>query len=115
MKNNNDAELEKLETWDTSQVEVGQPKKPSRVVFSVAFSRDDFNLISKYADFCGMKTSKFINEAAIEKASGQGELLFRGGSQGASWIISGDKIGTTTIASGSHADHIITSKSHTDL
>jgi hypothetical protein len=115
MKNNNDSELENLETWDTNQVEVRQPKKPSRVVFSVAFSRDDFNLISKYADFCGMKTSKFISEAAIEKAVGQGELLFRGGSQDASWIISRDKISTTTIASGPHADHTITSESHTDL
>jgi hypothetical protein len=109
MKKKKDSELEKLENWDTNQVEVIQPGKPSRVVFSVAFSRDDFNLISKYADFCGMKTSKFISEAAIEKAAGQGELLFRGGSQGASWIISGDKIGITTIASGPHTDYTKTS------
>jgi len=104
MKNKSNPNLEKLENWDTDRVEVVQPQKPSRVVFSVAFQQNDFNLISKYAEFCGMKTSKFISEAAIEKATAQGELLFKGGSQGASWIISLDKIGTTTMASGSHVD-----------
>jgi hypothetical protein len=104
MKNKKYSELEKLENWDTDKVEVKQPKKPSRVVFSVAFSRDDFNLISKYAEFCGMKTSRFINAAAIEKATGQGELLFRSGSQYVSWIISLDKIIPSTITSGSPTD-----------
>ena len=104
MKNKTHSELEKPENWDTNQVEVRKPKKPSRVVFSVAFSRDDFNLVSKYAEFCRMKTSKFISSAAIEKATGQGALLFRSGSQDASWIISEDKMVLTTEASGSHSD-----------
>jgi len=104
MKNRNKSELEKLENWDTSKIEVRQAKKSTRVVFSVAFNRDDFDLVSKYAEFCGVKTSKFISEAAIEKATGQSELFFKGGSQDASWIISEDKISTTTIASAPHAD-----------
>jgi hypothetical protein len=104
MKNKNDSELERLDTWDTDNVEVRQPQKPSRVVFSVAFKRDDFDLILKYAEFCGMKTSEFIREAAIEKALGQGELLFGSGSQHASWIIGGDKMVPTTTASGSRTD-----------
>lgn len=113
MKKKRDSELEKLENWDTDKIEVRQPKKPSRVVFSVAFSREDFELVSKYAEFCGMKTSKFISEAAIEKATGQGELLFRSGSHDASWIIGGDKIVLTTLTSGPHIDHTITPVSNT--
>jgi hypothetical protein len=104
MKKKKYSELEKLETWDTNKVEVKKPAKPARVVFSVAFKRDDFNLISKYAEFCGMKTSRFISEAAIEKATGQGKLLFRSGSQDASWIISEDKIGPSTVKSGPQTD-----------
>jgi hypothetical protein len=100
MKNKDNKELEKLENWDTDKVEVRQPTKPSRIVFSVAFQRDDFSIVSKYAEFCGMKTSKFISEAAIEKATGQGKLFFSGGSQYVLWIINEDKTALSTIASG---------------
>ena len=95
MKNKKYTNLEKLESWDTNKVEVRQPKKASRVVFSVVFSRDDFNVVSKYAEFCGMKTSKFIGGAAIEKATGRGELYFRGSTKGVDWNIGEETIGNT--------------------
>jgi hypothetical protein len=108
MKDKKNTNLKKLESWDTSKVEVRQPRKTSRVVFSVAFNLDDFELISKYAQFCGIKTSKFISGAAIEKATGQGELLFRGSTQGAHWTIGEEKIGDTA----KHQDLILTLQSY---
>jgi hypothetical protein len=94
MKDKKHANLKKLESWDINKAEVRKPQKASRVVFSVAFSRDDFELVSKYAEFCGMKTSKLISGAAIEKATGQGALLSRSSTEGAEWTIGGEEIGT---------------------
>lgn len=68
MNKKHDAELEKLDTWDVDKAEVKQPVKPSRVVFSVAFHRDEFELVSKHAALLSQKTSQFIREAAIQKA-----------------------------------------------
>jgi len=101
MKNSNNSELEKLETWDTNKVEIRQPKKPSRVVFSVAFQRDDFERISKFAELSGKKTSEFIRDAAIEKTLTQGEFarsIFGYGSIGTMW--STDQIPQITLVSG---------------
>ena len=98
----NQEELERLETWNTNQVEIRKPKKPSRVVFSVAFRRDDFDHISKYAELCGKKTSEFIRDAAIEKAFNPTEsalFLFGSGSQGTLW--STEQMPTITVVSGS--------------
>jgi len=106
MKNNNDSELEKLENWDTNQAEVRQPQKPSRVVFSVAFQRDDFDRVSKYAELSGKKTSEFIREAAIEKTMAKGELLFKSGSQETSWLIFRNEMAPLTVASGSPSEFI---------
>jgi len=96
-----DSELDKLETWDASQMEVRQPKKPSRVVFSVAFSRDDFDRISKLAELSGKKTSEFIRDAVMEKTLKQGEFvhtIFGYGSLGTMW--STDQIPPITLVSG---------------
>ncbi len=90
------SELNKLETWDTEKLSIRQPKKASRVVFSVAFSPDDFELVTKYAELCGMKTSKFISEVAIQKATGQGELSLRGISGEAKWLNGEEKPIDTT-------------------
>jgi len=77
MNKKNDADLERLDTWDIDKAEVKQPVKPSRMVFSVAFKRDDFDRISKHASLLGKKASQFIRDAAIEKALQQSEpVLF---------------------------------------
>ena len=89
MRKTYESELENPDTWDANKSEVRQPVKSTRVVFSVSFRRDDFDFVSKYAELCGKKTSEFIREATIEKASAKGELaqlMFVGGSQGMIWI-----------------------------
>lgn len=99
MRKDYESELENPDTWDTNKSEVRQPVKSQRVVFSVSFHRDDFDLVSKYAELCGKKTSEFIREAAIEKASEKGELaqiVFRGGSQGMLFIM--DQIPANTFS-----------------
>ena len=88
MKKNNYSELENPETWDMNKPIARKSKKPSRVVFSVAFHRDDFDRISKYAEQCGKRTSEFIREAAIEKSINEGErtvYILGSGSLGAIW------------------------------
>jgi len=77
MNKKHDVELERLDTWDVDKAKIKQPVKPSRVVFSVAFKRDDFEHISKHASLLGKKTSQFIRDAAIQKALQQSEpVLF---------------------------------------
>lgn len=88
MKSMHDSELENPETWDTNKPVVRKPKKPSRVVFSVAFHLDDFDRISKHAKRLGKRTSEFIREAAIEKSITEGErsvYMLGSGSLGAIW------------------------------
>lgn len=87
MNQERDRELEKPETWDFEGAEVGKPVKSSRVVVSVAFRRDDFALVTEYAERIGKKTSEFIRASAIERAGGQGAgvLVYGSGSIGTSW------------------------------
>lgn len=95
------SELERIDTWDNNKAEIIKPNKPSRVVFSVAFKRDDFDRVLKYAELCGMKTSEFIREAAIEKTLKQGEFasfVFGSGSPGTIWSI--DQMPPITVVSG---------------
>ena len=90
MEKKSDSELENIENWDTDNIKVEYGKQPSRVVFSVAFKRDDFERVSKYARQCGKKTSEFIREAALEKVLGIGKpslLSYYGSSYVASWIL----------------------------
>jgi hypothetical protein len=112
MRKKQNSELERLETWDNNKVEIRKPKKPSRVVFSVAFKRDDFDRVSKYAELCGIRTSEFIREAAIEKTLKQGEFawfMFDSGSQIASWIIDKNEMPQITAASGFQTEPTCTS------
>ncbi|MDP2744817.1 MAG: hypothetical protein Q8P00_07125 [Dehalococcoidia bacterium] len=97
-------ELEKSENWDFTQSEVKQPVKASRVVVSVAFRRDEFALVSEYAERIGKKTSEFIREAAVQKAGGQGgePLVYGSGSGGTSWWI--EQMPTTTRTSGTRLE-----------
>lgn len=77
MNKKHDVELERLDTWDVDKAEVKQPVKPSRVVFSVAFHRDEFELVSKHASLLGKKTSHFIRDAAIQRTLQESEpVLF---------------------------------------
>ncbi len=87
MSEEHERKLERTETWDFEQPEVKEPVRPSRVVVSVAFRREDFSQVSVYAERLGKRTSEFIREAAIEKATGGGAwtLEYGGGSSRAQW------------------------------
>ena len=79
-------ELENPETWDWETAEMRPPVKAGRTVVSVAFAREDFQLVAKFADRVGKRTSVFIREAALDKVKEQtGSATFHltSGSQGA--------------------------------
>ena len=88
MSKGHDSELEGQEVWDFERPEVREPIKAPRVVASVAFRRDDFERVFLYAQRIGKRTSEFIREAAIEKATGSsaGTLVYLSGSTGTLWL-----------------------------
>jgi len=107
MNKKHDADLERLDTWDVDKAEVKQPVKPSRMVFSVAFKRDDFERISKRASLLGKKTSQFIRDAAIQKTLQQSEpVLFSNVSFSldASWFADPQP---DTMASANQFEHLL--------
>jgi hypothetical protein len=66
-----DKELKELQDptlWEHSENDKRDPVKSSRAVVSVAFSRNDFELVSSAAKQRGMKTSEFIRAATLENA-----------------------------------------------
>lgn len=68
-------DLEKPDNWDFDNAIEHPPVKGRRAVVSVAFPRDDFQLVSGTAAQLGMKTSEFIRKAAVEKASASAEIM----------------------------------------
>jgi hypothetical protein len=62
-------DLESPETWAFESAVRRAGNKAARAVVSVAFPREDFELVSRVAEQQGQKTSEFIRGAAIEKAT----------------------------------------------
>ena len=60
--------LEAAEDWDLDNTEAVRRTKPIRAVVSVAFKREDFEVVAEHAEQLGMRTSEFIRKAALEKA-----------------------------------------------
>ena len=60
--------LEAPENWDLDNAEPVSRTKPIRAVVSVAFRREDFEVVVEHAEQLGMRTSEFIRKAALEKA-----------------------------------------------
>lgn len=77
-------------SWDYEHAETREPVKSPRVVVSVAFRWDDFQRVAQYAERAGKKTSEFIREAAIDRATGRGtESVWQlTSSPGAFWFTS---------------------------
>jgi hypothetical protein len=90
MNKNFEHELENPESWDYEHVETIEPVKSPRVVVSVAFRRHDFETVSDYAEHLGKKTSEFIREAALDKATGRTSKtpIYTSGNKGSLWSIS---------------------------
>lgn len=61
-------ELQNPENWDFEKADVRPGVKKSRAVVSVAFTREDFELVARAAEEFGMKVSEFIRAAALDRA-----------------------------------------------
>ena len=61
--------LQNPENWDVDQAAVRPGTKKARAVVSVAFNRYDFELVVGAAQRSQVKTSEFIREAALDRAS----------------------------------------------
>ena len=68
-------ELEAAGAWALEDATPGRRTKPARAIVSVAFTREDFDLVSESAEQAGMRTSAFIRTAALERASPVGHLI----------------------------------------
>ena len=72
MASMDEEELEELQnagSWEEDGA-IAQPAgKAPRAIVSVAFPREDFERVTAQAKLAGMKTSEFIRQAALEKAS----------------------------------------------
>ncbi len=63
----NSDDLERDDQWEFEAAEKRPGVSKARAVVSVAFARDDFELVSECAEKQGKKTSEFIREAALDK------------------------------------------------
>lgn len=54
--------------WDFENAEKREPARRPRAVVSVAFSRDDFELVEERAKGLGKRLSEFIREASLARA-----------------------------------------------
>ncbi len=92
-------ELQNPETWEDMTERTQSATRPARAVVSVAFARDDFETVVEAAKQCGMKTSEFIRQAALEKTVPQpqrGQILVVSGSVQTSYAaVSGPRVKTT--------------------
>lgn len=69
-------EREDAKAWDWEHAESRPAGKRPRAVVSVAFNRDDFELVAGFAERAGMKLSEFIRSAAIGCAEGKMLVVF---------------------------------------
>ena len=77
-------ELHNPESWGWERAESRPGRKKRRAVVSVAFNREDFDLVAAFAERAGMKLSQFIRSAAIGCAEGKMLVVFlTSGSPGA--------------------------------
>ena len=78
-------DLESADYWDYQRAKKRPPVNSGRAVVSVAFARSDFEVVALYAERLGLRTSQFIRDAAIERATDRSEViafLWAGGSTG---------------------------------
>ena len=68
-----DSELRNPENWDIDNGVV-RPGKKVRTVVSVAFSREEIEVVAKAAQQVREKTSEFIRGAALDKASAMSQV-----------------------------------------
>ncbi len=97
MPDDQELNLQDESTWDFDKAETRPASRSSRVVVSVAFTRQDFERVAEHAESVNMKTSEFIRTAALDKVSKPAEASGIACSvSNAGFIISGSQIGTST-------------------
>ena len=97
-----DEEMQNPENWDFDKAEEKPGRSQGRAIVSVAFSREDFNLVSQHAKMLGLKTSELIRNATLEQITSTTILLDEGtppDSTKASWgALTEDENKVTTAA-----------------
>ena len=96
-----DRELQNPENWDIDQAIVRPGAQKARAVVSVAFSREDFELVTYAAQQLDEKTAEFIRGAALEKASTMTRVThfgWGGVSTNNAVVFSGSFTGTSTVS-----------------
>lgn len=64
-------DLQNPETWADDEGEVRTSVVAPRVVLAVAFTADDFEQIARAARQRGVKTTEFVRDAAMSRATDQ--------------------------------------------
>ena len=84
MKDRDSKELHDPESWDWEHAQSRAGRKKPRAVVSVAFSRNDFETVARFAERARMRVSEFIRSAALGCAEGNYLVVVQsGGSSGA--------------------------------
>jgi len=69
VSDNDPERLEAAETWSDDEGVVRPTVKTQRAIVSVAFTREDLDRVSGHAERQGMKTWKFIRNAALAEVA----------------------------------------------
>jgi hypothetical protein len=67
-----DEELQDGDSWDFESAQELPRERAARAVVSVAFAAEEFGVVSEAARGAGMKVSRFIRQAALERAATHG-------------------------------------------
>ena len=102
MSDKQDKDLANPDDWDYESAE-RRPglKNKARVVVSVAFSRDDFNLVTEHAAGAGKPVSTFIRDTVLDHSEGRVVVpaeISGGTGYGFGTVIFSGEIGTATLA-----------------
>ena len=104
-------ELEELpdpDSCDDSKLAIVGPGRRPRAVVSVAFQRDEFELVAGQARSQGVSTSGFIREAAVSRARASARLVsiqFRGGTADAgTFFVQMDPAPSTQVVGSVHPE-----------
>jgi hypothetical protein len=81
--------LENTEEWDFEHVSRRPGVKGRRAVVSVAFPRNEFEIVDECAERSGEKLSEFIRRAALSRASNRSAVAAPPIISGSSGVITG--------------------------
>ena len=92
-------DLQNPENWDWDTAERRPGSASARAIVSVAFARQDFDLVSEAAQRSGMKTSEFIRTAALSRAKRRQSTVVYGMSGSLGSVLLTDRPSSATVVS----------------